>query len=409
MLGLDPPDLPIFDAFANPSLMHDPAPIFAAAHRCPGPGIFRNPNGEGLIATGYDTLSKLMRNPALQAQNRNARKSGPAIGGALAGLFDNHPVFMNEPMHKPVRQAAFRAVGRSGAEKIRSRIRTLAQECLEPILDRRHGDLAADYAFKISSRFWTDYLGLERCNADYLLQWTNSIGALMAFQPTEKNQQAANEAAISLWKLVGQHCHDPCVRGSHSSFHVVDSMLSKIELDNKPEDAAALLAAMTFDGIDGSGGMTANMLYCLLCRPNSSQQVRTNNELISGTWTEAVRYAPPILGLFRCPIENVEIDDIILPSGVNILMLYAAENRDPKTITNPDLFDIGRKEKWPLSFGNGPRACIGRGLAKIQGEVALEVLLDRTKTINLLDHVPDWGPPGLLRAIRKIPVEVAPC
>lgn len=181
-----------------------------------------------------------------------------------------------------------------------------------------------------------------------------------------------------------------------------------MELQGKPKNAAALLAAMTFDGIDGGGGMTANMLYCLLQNPRQLQEVRDNPALITDAWTEAARYAPPILGLMRCPIEDIEYEDVVFPAGVNVLMLNAAGNQDPEVTTQPSIFDIHRKEKRPLSFGLGGRMCVGRHLAKLQGEVVLQELLQRTEAIELLDHEANWGKPGLLRAIQYVPVCLRP-
>ena len=115
---MDEAAFPVLEALRDPRFAADPGPAFAAAHAEGGLGVFRHPYGGGLVVTGYDALARLSRHPDAQAQDRAARVSGPSQAGALARLFDNHPVFMNEPAHKPAHQAAYRAVGWRGPDQI---------------------------------------------------------------------------------------------------------------------------------------------------------------------------------------------------------------------------------------------------------------------------------------------------
>lgn len=98
---------------------------------------------------------------------------------------------------------------------------------------------------------------------------------------------------------------------------------------------------------------------------------------------------------------------ITIRRGENVLMLRAAANRDPRVFEEPDRFDIRRDNKRYLTFGGGARICKGRHLAMLQAEIALQVLLERSKSVELTSDEFDWGPAGNIRAVQSIPVRIA--
>ena len=89
------------------------------------------------------------------------------------------------------------------------------------------------------------------------------------------------------------------------------------------------MAALAFDFIDGLRGMTANALWQILSEASAFDRLRSDRNLVSGAWKELARLVPAVQGLSRSPIEDIEIANQKVPRGTNILMLYAAGNRDP--------------------------------------------------------------------------------
>jgi len=81
----------------------------------------------------------------------------------------------------------------------------------------------------------------------------------------------------------------------------------------------------------------------------------------------------------------------------------ASANRDPRRYTNPDVYDIHRDDIQHLTFGFGLHFCLGASLARLEGKVALDELLNRfpewdvdysgmelapTTTVRGWDHMP---------------------
>ena len=392
--------IPMLESLSDPALANDPGAMFAGAHATPGDGLFRDPNEGGLVAIRYELLKAISKHPLCQAQDRSARVSGPGDDSELKRLFDNHPVFMNEPVHMPVHQIAYRAIAHQRAPAMRDVVRRIALDVIEPLIEKGSADLVGEYSFEISSRYWAELLGGSAADSEQLVNRAQAIGAVLSFDVSDGDRERAGESAEWLWRYASEH--------ESATTSLVAKLLDDLDMPGKPEDAGALLASMTFDGIDGGGGMTGNFLACLLEHPDSLARLRDDPASIAAAWTESTRFAPALLGLFRCPLEDVRFDDVQLPAGVNILMLNAAGNRDPRVFDDPDRFDIDRAGQAPLTFGAGGRACVGKMLAKIEGEVAVEVLLENTSSLELVVDEIDWGKPGLLRAAQSLPIVLKP-
>jgi hypothetical protein len=57
------------------------------------------------------------------------------------------------------------------------------------------------------------------------------------------------------------------------------------------------------------------------------------------------------------------------------MFLWGSANRDEREFTEPDHFDIRRRAPRILSFGHGQHACLGAHVARLEGRVLLEELL----------------------------------
>jgi cytochrome P450 len=70
-----------------------------------------------------------------------------------------------------------------------------------------------------------------------------------------------------------------------------------------------------------------------------------------------------------------------VPEGSAILLLVGSANRDERRHRDPDVFDVGRDQASHLTLGYGPHFCLGAALARLEGRVALDEVLNR---------FPDW-------------------
>jgi cytochrome P450 len=126
----------------------------------------------------------------------------------------------------------------------------------------------------------------------------------------------------------------------------------------------------------------------------------------AGFVQEVLRYEPPIHFGIRWAVEDTEVAGIPLPRDTRVLVLLAAANRDPGQFPDPDTFDPARDQGQPMSFGLGVHYCIGALLSRIEGQLALPMLLRRFPKLALA------GDPGersslMLRGYETLPVTVS--
>ena len=403
---IDIGELPILSELAGDEFGDDPAVAYHAAHSQSGPGIFRMPNDDGVVVTAYDTLSALMVHPDLGAQNRRVRRSGAGEWGALASLDSNSPFFMDDPLHTPMAAAVYRPMSPARQNILVKTITEIAHEAMDRLLERRAGDLVGDYARVIAEVFWVRFLGLPMEQTPVLRECSAAVVPMLQFQCTSAQIDAANESAMTLMRCLNQHYQTIKGCPGETFLHLLTSAVEICELSNAPTDAAAVAAALTFDGIDSVAAATANVLFTCLSHPSQCALVRQDPSLVRAAWREAIRVEPSVLGLQRSPRQDVLHAGVRIPADVNVLMLWAAGNRDPRCFDAPDDFVIDRPQEKILSFGGGGRICKGRHLAMLQGQIALAVLLERTQSVELLVDKPTWSSPGMLRAIQSMPVQL---
>jgi len=75
--------------------------------------------------------------------------------------------------------------------------------------------------------------------------------------------------------------------------------------------------------------------------------------------------------------HDVEYRGATVPTGSAMLLMVAAANRDERRFADPDRFDIHRNIGQHLTFGYGAHYCLGAALARLEGRIALDEVLNR--------------------------------
>jgi cytochrome P450 len=86
-------------------------------------------------------------------------------------------------------------------------------------------------------------------------------------------------------------------------------------------------------------------------------------------------------------------------------MVYTSANRDEDIFTNPHRFDIHRDPNPHLSFGIAEHFCLGVHLARLEGRVFFEELLDAFPRIELTGE-PRRTRSNLNNALKELPVRL---
>lgn len=161
-----------------------------------------------------------------------------------------------------------------------------------------------------------------------------------------------------------------------------------------------LLAA----GSETTANLIGNGILALLRHPDQLERLREDPALIPSAVEELLRFDAPVQVDYRRVLADCEVNGFALRKRDNVVVLLGAANRDPEVFENPDRLDVGRDARLHLSFGSGIHYCLGAPLARLQGRIALEMLLERFRSIRLLQDRPRYRPSVILRGLESLQV-----
>ena len=139
---------------------------------------------------------------------------------------------------------------------------------------------------------------------------------------------------------------------------------------------------MTVNLIAGAGNETTTRLIgwtgkVLAEHPDQRRQIVEDRTLVPQAIEELLRYEAPSPVQARYVTRDTEHHGHTVPEGSAMLLLVASANRDERRYPDADRFDIHRKIVHNLTFGYGIHFCLGAALARLEGRVALDEVLNR--------------------------------
>jgi cytochrome P450 len=151
--------------------------------------------------------------------------------------------------------------------------------------------------------------------------------------------------------------------------------------------------------------------------PDLQARLRRERDRIPNFVEEMLRWEGPVKGDFRLARRATTVGGVDIPAGTTVMVLNAAANRDPRKFEHPEVFDPDRENaRQHIAFGHGVHVCPGAPLARTEGRVSIEKLLDRMADIRISEeaHGPagarrySYVPTYILRGLTRLHIEFAP-
>jgi cytochrome P450 len=140
-------------------------------------------------------------------------------------------------------------------------------------------------------------------------------------------------------------------------------------------------------GNDTTATAITNVLLVLATRPGLADELypQVDNERVMMRFVEEIlRLLPPVHGLFRTAMKDVDLGGTLVPAGSQLCVLYASANDDAAKFPEPRNLDIERPNVGAsLTFGSGIHKCVGISLARMEIKVAAQEIIRRFDNIRL--------------------------
>jgi cytochrome P450 len=138
-------------------------------------------------------------------------------------------------------------------------------------------------------------------------------------------------------------------------------------------------------GNETTSRMLSSTMLLLLQHPDQLAKVLADRSLVPNTIEESLRFESPTQWISRYCLEDTIVGGVDIPAGAFVTMMYGSANRDDTWGDDADEFNIERPRvaKWQMAFGGGIHRCLGAPIARLEGRLALDILLDRLKNPRL--------------------------
>jgi cytochrome P450 len=149
------------------------------------------------------------------------------------------------------------------------------------------------------------------------------------------------------------------------------------------EEIVANTKLMLSGGLQEPRDLIALAVWALGSDPDQLAEVRRDRSLVKNAVEETLRWAGPVGTSTRQTTMATTLAGTDLPAGALVGAVLASANRDPRRFTDPDRFDVHRKEGAHLAFAAGTHFCLGAWFGRHLARVSLDTLLDRLPNLRL--------------------------
>jgi cytochrome P450 len=287
-------------------------------------------------------------------------------------------------------------------------VQTIADRLVERALERGEMDVIADLALPVPSTVICEMMGVPLSDRERFTEWTAKSTHLLAAQIAPQQViddavQASTQLAAYFTELIAERRKTP-----------TDDMLSSLVRAEEEGDRLAadeLLSqsiGLLIAGFETTIGLIGNGVRALVRHPAELARLRETPDLIANAVEECLRYDGPIQLTVRVLREETRFGDVTIPANAEVMALLASANRDPEKFDDPDRFDVARAPNPHLAFGGGAHFCLGAHLARMETQVAIGTLVQRTSALEIDDDRPlEWGR-SLFRVLGALPLRVKP-
>jgi cytochrome P450 len=300
-------------------------------------------------------------------------------------------------------------------EALRPRIRALAEGFLDraeaaaaargETAPNRRIELISQFAYPLPVTVISDMLGIPEEDRARAQVWSENLIQGRFRQGDADARQGLLDFIDYLKELFERKRREP-------GDDMITSLIAAEDAGDKldEDELLSMVFVVYVAGHVTTVNLIGNGVYALLTHPDQRAKVVADPAgTAKGVVEETLRFHGPAEGVFqRIATEDVELAGTKIARGERVMVSLASADRDPARFANPDLFDVERPDAIRhIGFGKGIHACLGAPLARVEGQVAFELLFERYPEMRLAVPASDihWNG-GFLRGLESLPILV---
>jgi cytochrome P450 len=418
-------DFETVDFFTDESLVPNPYPYFDHLRsKCP---VVQATPFNVLAVTGYDEALAVYKDPAFS--------SCVSVAGPFAGMpfgpdghddvselieqhraavpMAEHITSQDPPLHTRTRGLMNKLITPKRLKENEEFMWRLADQQLDTFIERGKCEFLADYAKPFSLLVIADLLGVpaedhDEFKAAFALQ---TVGELGKETPTSHNPLVwLNDKFYAYIEDRRREPRDDVLTGLAQA---------KYEDGSTPEieDVMNLSTFLFAAGTETTTKLVSSAVRIVGENPEFEKALREDRSKIAAFLEETLRMESPVKSHFRMARTTTTVGDVKVPAGATVMVLPGACNRDERKFADPNTFSPDRPNvREQIAFIRGVHSCPGAPLARAEGRISLNRILDRMSDIAVSEdhHGPvgdrryAYEPTFIMRGLSELHINFTP-
>jgi cytochrome P450 len=317
-------------------------------------------------------------------------------------------IFEDPPIHNIHRNLLSRMFTPRKINALEPRIREFTSRCLDPHVGTGRFDFVKDLGAQMPMRVIGMLLGIPEADQQHVAEHGDATLRTERGRPMTDNPNGV----IATGEVFAEYID---WRARHPSDDIMTELLN-VEFEDETETRRRLardelLLYLTVVATAGSETTTRLIGWAgkvLAEHPDQRRDMVADRSLLPAAIEEILRYEPPALQACRYVTRDVEYYGQAVPEGSVMMLLIGAANRDHRRFPpDGDVFDIHREARQHLSFGVGTHYCLGNALARLEGRIALDEILNRFPEWEVDLTNAELSPTSTVRGWESMPALVS--
>jgi len=235
-------------------------------------------------------------------------------------------------------------------------------------------------------------------------RWSDTVVSTGGAGGWQEAATAQREMASFFGQMIAQRRAEPR-----------DDLISQLvaaEIDGQrltPVELIGFCILLLVAGNETTTNLLGNAVLSFEEQPETWERLRAEPRLIPSAIEEVLRYLSPVQSMYRSARGEERLGEVVTHPGQFIVAWIGSANRDEARFPDAERFDIARSPNRHLAFGQGIHFCLGAPLARLEGRIALEALLQRARRAQVApDARLEWVDSTIVYGVKHLPVTIMP-
>ena len=350
---------------------------------------------------GFWAIAKHAHVSAIESDHATFCAGRGILVEEIGTTYATPPTMMHSdpPVHTRYRRLVQPAFKPSVARGLEPVIRARTAALVERFEDAAATDIVSALSVPLPLQVISEILGVPDAEWERCYEWSEAVIPGATDWPEERRNQLM---ADMVGYLVGA-AKDRRARPRDD----VLTQLAQVDLDGErlsDDELGMFLVQLLVAGNETTRDLISSGLLAFADHPGQWERLRAERSLVPSAVEEMLRWSSPVVSFMRTATRDTEVGGIPVAEGEPVLMLFASANRDEDAFgPSASSFDVGRDPNPHLAFGQGNHFCLGAALARLEGRVVLDELLDRFAGLERAGAV-ERSPSSVVTGIRRAEV-----